>query len=307
MNEPVTALRGLTLERISSELGVDGHEIRWLTRRAAHLYEARALSKKGSGSRRLLVPAPRLKSFQRAFYKKYLRDHAYHPAAYCVPGRGVLDAVRQHRGRTHVLHLDITDFFPSVDCGKVRDCLRREHVAEEAVPTITRLLTCENQLPQGAPTSVAIGNLVLHRVDARVTGYCRRPGAGLTYTRYVDDITISGGSRIEKFEGGIRRIVEDCGWVLNQRSRMVGPDEEHRILGILAGRTLAVGEEYVSDVEVTLDILREAGCGRTLARSLQGKIAWIRAVEPSRGRRLEATLQRILDGEPLEAPKQIAC
>ena len=306
MSKPVTRLRGLTLERISAELGVDGHELRWLARRAAHLYEEKKLSKKGNGRRRLLVPSPRLKSFQRAFYKKYLRDHPYHPAAYCVPGHGVLDAVRRHRGRTHVLHLDIADFFPSVDCGRVRDCLRREGVAEEAVPTITRLLTFENQLPQGAPTSVAIGNLVLHRVDARVAGYCRRPGAGLTYTRYVDDITISGGSRLEKFEGGIRRIVEDCGWVLNRRSRLFGPAEEHRILGVLAGRTLALDEDYVSDVENALEAVREAGYQLSpgAAGSLRGKIAWIQAVEPDLGRRLEAAFRQIV--RDVERPIEMA-
>ena len=176
MSRTVAPLRGLTLKQLSSELGVDRHELRWLTRRGAHLYDERRLSKKGNGSRRLLVPTPRLKLFQRAFYKKYLRDHAYHPAAYCVRGRGILDAVRQHRSRTHLLHLDITDFFPSVDCGDVRDCLRREGVSKDAVPTIARLFTCENQLPQGAPTSVAIGNLVLHPLDVRLTGYCRKPG-----------------------------------------------------------------------------------------------------------------------------------
>lgn len=309
MSRTVAPLRGLTLKQLSSELGVDRHELRWLTRRGAHLYDERRLSKKGNGSRRLLVPTPRLKLFQRAFYKKYLRDHAYHPAAYCVRGRGILDAVRQHRSRTHLLHLDITDFFPSVDCGDVRDCLRREGVSKDAVPTIARLFTCENQLPQGAPTSVAIGNLVLHPLDVRLTGYCRKPGAGLTYTRYVDDITISGGSRLAKFQGGIRKIVKDCGWVLNQRSRLLGPDEEHLILGILAGRTLALDEDYVSDVEAALNTLREARCqlAPETARSLRGKIAWIRAVEPDRGRRLDAAFQQLLGGEPREPLTQIAC
>lgn len=286
-------LRGLTLERLAEELGVTEKHLLDLAHTAPDRYRPQE-RQIGDKTRRLLVPDRDLKTFQSRFYKRYLADFPYHGAVYCCKGRGAVAAARVHRRHTHVLHLDIADFFPSVDHRRVRSAFGKVGVSRTLVPTLSRLLTAEDQLPQGAPTSVAVGNLVLLDLDIRLQGLCDDAGAGFAYTRYVDDIAISGGSRLEKRVATIRRIIGSCGWTLNTKGGLLGSSDQHHLLGLLVGLELNVDEYFLADLEAALaemEVRPGSIDGGDLA-SLRGRIGWVKAVEPARGRKLEARLRK---------------
>lgn len=287
------SLSCLDLERLAVETGFRRHQVVRLAGSSETLYDRREIQTDGK-RRSLLVPAEPLKSFQGRFYRAFLRDHSYHEAVYCRRGRGAVAAADRHKRHAYLLHLDIADFFPSVSSSRVRAVLSGVGVEEDLATLLTRLLTVRDELPQGAPTSTAVGNLVLYRVDSRIGELCRQKG--LTYTRYVDDLAVSGGHRLEGYEKTIRRIVADCGWSLNERGRLYGPDEDHRLLGVIADVHLTVGEEYLSDLRRVLGRARRCEIRLTTdaLTQLQGRISWVSAVEPAKGRRLKLLLDAVV-------------
>ncbi len=150
-----------------------------------------------------------------------------------------------------LLRLDLANFFPSVREGAVKDCLLRLGARGELANAMVRLVTLRERLPQGAPTSVAVADIVLCRLDVRLAGMAER--RGFTYTRYVDDITVSGGKRLARFEDLTRRIVTELGWELNEeKGSLVGPRQRHSLLGAVVNAKPNVSREYFDDVRSCL-------------------------------------------------------
>jgi hypothetical protein len=94
-----------------------------------------------------------------------------------------------HRGRDAVVRFDLVDFFPSTQARRVKRYFRRSGWNRPAAAILVRLCTYEDGLPQGAPTSPRLSNLVNYRLDARLAGLAAALGG--VYTRYADDIAIS--------------------------------------------------------------------------------------------------------------------
>lgn len=289
----MSRLRGLTTEQLCAELNLSHDRLQALAYSAPNRYQERALED-GDKQRILLVPDSTLRRFQRRFYRRFLRGYPFPEPVYCHRGKGALAAARVHRKHPYLLHFDIADFFPSVDVHRVRDALRATGVEPGLVKTLTRLVTVENQLPQGAPTSTAIGNLVLGELDARLASACRASGAGFAYTRYVDDIAISGGSRLERFVGSIRGIIRDCGWKLNEKGGLLGPDDEHRLLGVCVYVEVTIDDQYLDDLTSTLKAAAEGSLILTESEwaSLRGKVGWVSSVDPVRGGELQVLLDK---------------
>jgi RNA-directed DNA polymerase len=97
-----------------------------------------------------------------------------------------------HKRRRYVLNLDLEDFFPSINFGRVRGFfLKDKHFAlQPTVATILAQIAChENELPQGSPCSPVVSNLIGHLLDSRLARFAKKHKC--TYSRYADDITIS--------------------------------------------------------------------------------------------------------------------
>jgi RNA-directed DNA polymerase len=274
-SSPTTSV--VTVEKVARCLGHGLLELNQTATEIASHYrrESRLI---GSKRRILSVPSDHLKAVQRLILERLLDPIPPHEAAFCYPGRGILDAVRRHQGHRYLLHLDLRDFFPSVRTSRVARAFRRLGFDAGATTLLTALTTYKNALPQGAPTSVAVGNLVLDRLDRSLWGVCRK--YGLTYTRYVDDLAISGGRRLAGVEAEIRAIVSDCHWELSNKGGLAETGSRPRLLGVLMGETLNVDPTYVADLRVVLAGRVGAGDPLTQAehRTLAGKIAWVRAV-----------------------------
>jgi hypothetical protein len=101
--------------------------------------------------------------------------------------------------------MDLKDFFPATKAKRVRAYFRKVGWDRPAAALLTRLCTFDGGLPQGAPTSPRLSNLVNYRLDARLTGLATRRRlhnprtagrieerpVGATYSRYADDLTFS--------------------------------------------------------------------------------------------------------------------
>jgi len=109
-----------------------------------------------------------------------------------VPGRSILTNAAHHVGRQWVVTVDIRDFFPTITAPRVRACLAEIDLDERQRHAVVQLVTRRGRLPQGAPTSPHLANLVARALDLRLAGLAR--SHGWTYTRYADDLTFSAGA-----------------------------------------------------------------------------------------------------------------
>ncbi|AEY65236.1 reverse transcriptase family protein [Clostridium sp. BNL1100] len=109
-----------------------------------------------------------------------------------VKGNSYLDYLNAHiydNSSTYFVRLDIKDFFDSISKEVLISTLREFVGIEDVINVIYDICTLEEKLPQGAVTSPLLSNLVLRRIDQRITLYCQ--SLGVTYTRYADDLLFS--------------------------------------------------------------------------------------------------------------------
>jgi RNA-directed DNA polymerase len=221
-------------------LDIDAGELAWfadarsLERRASEPlrhYRWRTLPKR-DGVRLVAAPKPRLKEIQRRLLRHVMEPIPLHAAAHgCVRGLSVRTAVAPHSGSTVVFRFDLEAFFASIPAGRVWGLFRTAGLPEAVAHTLTGLVTttvplavwrevqvprdtdahrrlgrqlAAPHLPQGAPTSPAVANSVAFSLDGRLAGLAA--GFGAQYTRYVDDLTFSGGSSLRSARSRFRGV-----------------------------------------------------------------------------------------------------
>lgn len=107
-----------------------------------------------------------------------------------------------HKGKTHILTTDLKDFYPSIKSKWLYDLFIELGFNSQFAFYITRLSTWKGEIPQGAPTSTHLSNIFFVETDKRLIEICETKG--ITYTRYVDDLTFSSSS---DFQGDIETIL----------------------------------------------------------------------------------------------------
>lgn len=176
---------------------------------------------KADGAARVIEePGPALKEAQTAINNKLLARAMPHASVMSYrTGHSVADHAWAHAGAELIITADIQDFFPSTRADRVEsfwfDMYRRQPTAE----FMTMLTTHRGGLPQGAPTSPVLSNLVNMQLDKKLAQ--RAQMAGGRYTRYADDIAFSfrrSRSRLPSdFEQGVRAIIRQHGYQLHPR------------------------------------------------------------------------------------------
>ncbi len=153
-------------------------------------YHQFSIPKRSGGRRTINAPSDELKKLQRAILHLLLaRLKTHHAAVGFEPGESFVTNAARHCGKAIVVHFDLWNFFPSTSAERVHRYFRRIGWNRQAARLLTKLVTWNGQLPQGAPTSPRLSNLVNYRLDVRLSQLC--DGYHATYTRYADDITIS--------------------------------------------------------------------------------------------------------------------
>ncbi len=148
------------------------------------------IPKRKGGMRTIHAPNAVLKDFQRTILRRLLRGLRTHPCATGFErGHSIVTNALPHTGKDVVIRLDLEAFFPSIKADRIRRYFRFIGYDEEAAEQMTRLCTHQDSLPQGAPTSPRLSNLVNFRLDTRLAALAE--GRGLSYSRYADDITLS--------------------------------------------------------------------------------------------------------------------
>jgi RNA-directed DNA polymerase len=151
-------------------------------------YQEFSVPKRSGGKRTIASPEPALKILQRRILRRVLARLRCHPAATGFEKRySIAINALAHVHKAVVVRMDIRDFFGSTKANRVQKYFQRIGWDKETAGLLTTICTYRGALPQGAPTSPRLSNLLCGRLDARLTALAKRYGA--TYSRYADDMT----------------------------------------------------------------------------------------------------------------------
>jgi retron-type reverse transcriptase len=208
-------------------------------------YHSVRVPKRSGGERVLRVPDGATKAMQRRLLRGVLGRVPVHPAVHGFERhRSIVTNASSHVGSAVLVKMDIVDFFDSTRERRIRRLFRVLGWDAEAAEILTRLTTEDGHLPQGAPTSPRLANLVNARLDARLSGLARALGA--TYTRYADDLTFSFAEddhgAIADLLAGTKRIVRQEGYRLHLDRKLQIRRRHHRqtVTGLVVNTNVAL-------------------------------------------------------------------
>jgi len=186
-------------------------------------YQQFEIPKRRKGKRKILAPVHHLKTIQRQILRRILGGLKPHPCAtgFCR-GHSIVTNALPHLGKAVIVRMDLKDFFPTTTAWRVNHYFRFIGWNAEAADLLTRLCTHNGCLPQGAPTSPKLSNLLNHHLDARLFGLAGAVDA--SYTRYADDITYSlqldDPVSIRKLVHMTSVIAREEGYLVHQREKL---------------------------------------------------------------------------------------
>ena len=279
------------------------------------------INKRNGTPRQIWSPIPRLKFVQRWILENILNNLMTHGAAHgFVRGKSIVTNATVHCNSALLIKLDVKDFFPSVHWRRVKGVFRHAGYPEQ-IATLLALLWTESPrqmvqqngktyyvalsdraLPQGAPTSPALTNIVCLNLDRRLTGLAEK--IGLRYSRYADDLTFSLPANstsiknaaqpsdhnhlIGQLLGSVHKILQEEGFILNNdKTRVIRMGNQHNVTGMV------VNGEGVPRVPRKIKRMLRASLhnlalgqplreGETL-ETLSGYAAWIASAERELG------------------------
>lgn len=193
-----------SVDDFASRIGLSEFCLKRLILRSDSFYSSFSLPGR-SGRRHISAPASELKTVQRWILKNVLSRFELHEACLDIPSPSTVNA------SSFVLRASLKSFFSSLNRARVEGLFRSLLFPESVVISLARLTTFLNALPQGAPTSAYIANLICRRLDRRVNGLCGV--RNWSYRRDCGDIVICGHGRVtNKVLEQLTQIVREEGF-----------------------------------------------------------------------------------------------
>lgn len=240
-----------------------------------NLYKSFNISKKSGGYRQINAPQNDLKQIQKKLevalynYERQLAQekgvnlnisHAF------KKGKSFITNARIHRNKRLVINVDLENFFDSFHFGRVRGYFmknRNYQLSEEVATTISQIVCFNGKLPQGAPTSPVITNMICNIFDMRLLRLAKK--YKLDYTRYADDLSFSTNARsflaVQKqfFEELSVEIVR-AGFSINDKKTKIQYKDSHQeVTGIVVNKKLNVDRKYYKETRAMADRLYKTG------------------------------------------------
>lgn len=195
--------------------------------------------------------------------------------------RSIISNARPHQGREALLTIDLSSCFPSITQTSIYQQFRSTFGCSPPVARLlTRLTTYSSHLPQGAPTSPSLCNIVLLPLSAEL--YAMSSEKNVIFTQYIDDLTFSGSySDLSYLQGRINKAIRNAGFIVNHsKTRLVYSSKRMEVTSLVVNKFTSVGRKYIKLVQ--RDIMKH----RLSDPSIKGKISHIRSVSASHAKKL---------------------
>lgn len=242
-------------------------------------YYRYTVPKKRGGVRKIAAPKSVLKFAQRRILEEILEKINISESAFgFVKGRSIVTSAEKHLYNTELLiNMDLEDFFPSITFKRVKgmfkslgysgyissilamittDCHR---VEVEVNGEIKHVKSGERVLPQGAPSSPMITNIICNHLDKRLECLCNK--SGFVYSRYADDMSFSLDSNkiiedinISKFLGLVNKIVKDEGFTIKrEKTKFLKKNNSQGITGITINNgQLGISKKWIKNLRAAI-------------------------------------------------------
>ena len=195
------------------------------------------------------APCDALKSEQQAYLQQLEELTSIHKCAMAfTKDKNIIDNAKTHIGQAYIKCFDLQNFFPSITYDQVYNCLLNNNIAKELSLRITQLGTLDGALIQGSPLSPYLSNLVAKPLDKKVYTFAKHNN--VLYTRYADDITLSGNKSDVLFvEDYMRKQILEMNWVINEKkTEVLQSNERQSVTGIVINEKPNIDRETSNKV-----------------------------------------------------------
>lgn len=292
---------------IAALLGVSEKQLNYITSPNRNNYFEFTIQKRSGKERIINAPNGDLKYIQTKL--SYELSKIYQPR-FTVHGfcksKSIVTNAEVHKSARHVFNLDLKDFFPSVNFGRVRGLfLCRPFNANKTVATTLAQICCHlNKLPQGAPTSPIVSNMICSRLDGQLiklarTHYCN-------YSRYVDDLTFSKKSGNFPTEIGylsskkaevspkLESIIESNGFQVNKSKVYLFNNKSTQIVtGLVVNKKVNVPRSFIRQLRAMIHACKVHGLDKASKEHFEKYYS--RSKKTTTDERIESVIRGKLD------------
>lgn len=275
-------------------LGVEVNRLEEILNNVSGHYQEFWMRKRSGGYRMVSAPDKDLQAIQSTIYSRILSSVTIvHPAAVGFRcGRSVVDNAAPHLGKRYVLKMDIHDFFGSIRSPRVRQTFKKIGYPENVSKVLGALCCLHRHLPQGAPTSPALSNIVGYEMDRKLAALAAE--YGVTYTRYADDLTFSGDVfPKEQIIPQVKRIIRDEKFEPNHKKTHFMNQSSRKIItgvSVASGVKLTIPKSKKREIRKNVYFILTKGLAEHQRRigshdpaylkRLIGMLCYWRAIEP---------------------------
>jgi RNA-directed DNA polymerase len=319
------------LYHLAYSIGIPPYKLINVIRDRDHLYNTYKVRKKGGGYRWIMSPNKELKIIQNWILVNILNKIEIHDSSNAfVKGKSIVLNAKNHINKELILNIDLYRFFDTITEKRVYGLIKNLGYTEKLSYDIARLLCVnapksywkeirkENRLkkklintkpailPQGAPTSPMVSNLISKRLDKAFTNYCSK--CNIVYSRYADDLTFSGKREEMISLDVIKNIIRQQGFTINtKKTKYLSNHKKQTVTGITVNSGLHVDKKIVRQINQELFFCLKYGYRNHLDYKatkgepiksgykdwLLGKICFIYSVEKKRGEKLFSIYNQI--------------
>lgn len=324
-----------TAKHVADAMGISLTELRFLsyTRDISQIshYQRFTIPKKTGGERLISAPMPRLKRAQYWILENILEPLPLHEAAHGFRrGRSIVSNAKSHTGAHVVLNCDLKDFFPTLNYPRVKGLFRNLGYSNQVATVFAVLCTepdiqqvilddepyfvreGERHLPQGAPSSPAITNIICRRLDRRLAGAAQ--ALGFRYTRYADDMSFSGdrsgAKKLGKLQWRLAKIVAEEGFELHpDKTRAMRSNGRQEVTGIVVNEKPSLDRKTLKRFRALLHQIEKDGpdgkrWGRAhnVLNAAKGFANYVYMVDRQKGQRFRDQIDRIIQRQGHRPP-----
>lgn len=305
--------------QLADFLAVSHKDLLFVAKHPQRFYKEIHLPKKGGGLRVIHAPFGLMKTLQYAVWREILQRESPSPYATAyLPHSQVRENALPHKGKDYLLKMDLADFFGSISYRKVLSTLFPSTLFPKKVGWILTNLCCYNgAVPQGAPTSPALSNLVMKQFDKTLGEFCAK--RGVTYTRYCDDLTFSANRPLYDVFQRATELLQSHGFRVNPKKVVFLHKGQHmEVTGLTVNQKTTVPKAYKRALRQ--EVFYAATYGLTNSKKkqetqtihsyyqqLKGKLHYVLHIEPQNqwfrewDGRLTTTYQKELEGKVIKS------
>lgn len=233
-------------KKIASWIKVNHEQLDYVLyrKKVENLYECFKIPKKNGEYRVIYAPQGELKVLQRRLSQRLYEVHSNYIGQKKIKSsishgfeqakskitdgfeqkKSIITNAYRHKNKKYLLNMDISNFFPSFHFGRVQGFFYKSkefNFSKEEATIIAQLVCYNGSLPQGAPTSPIISNLIFNIVDLRILSLAKK--YKLHYTRYADDLSFSTNHK--SFKDEYSNFIQELTELLNQNGFDVNQDK----------------------------------------------------------------------------------